>query len=72
MLIFTVVWPFVAMLLMLLLAVAVLQERVKRRLATPRRTSRESSPLTAAIPIESPTDIAQLNTAVLTRADTSA
>ena len=72
MLIFTVVWPFVAVLLILLLAVAVLQERVKHRLATPRRTSRESSPLTAAIPIESPTDATQLNTAVLTRADTSA
>ena len=72
MLIFTVVWPFVAVLLILLLAVAVLQERLKRRLAAPRRTSRESSPLTAAIPIESPTDAAQLNTAVLTLADTLA
>ena len=72
MLIFTVVWPFVVALLMLLLAVAVLQERVKRRLAAPQRTPREPLLLTVAIPTGSPTDIAQLNTAVLTLADTSA
>ena len=72
MLIFTVVWPFVAMLLFLLLAVAVLQERVKRRLAAPQRTPREPSLLTVAIPTESPTDTAQLNTVTLLLADTPA
>ena len=43
MLIFTVVWPFVVALLMLLLAVAVLQGRLKRRLAAPQRRSHEPS-----------------------------
>ena len=72
MLIFTVVWPFVAVLLILLLAVAVLQERVKRRLAAPQRRPHEPSLLPVSMPAEPLADLIQLDTVALSLADTPA
>lgn len=72
MLIFTVVWPFVVALLMLLLAVAVLQERLKRRLAAPQRRSHEPSLLPVSMPAEPLADFIQLDTVVSSLADTPA
>ena len=72
MLIFTVVWPFVAVLLILLLAVAVLQERVKRRLAAPRRRPHEPSLLPVSMPAAPLADLIQLDTVASSLADTPA
>jgi len=72
MLIFIVVWPFVAVLLMLLLAVAVLQERLKRRLAAPQRRPHEPSLQPVSIPAEPLADLIQLDTVAPSLADTPA
>ncbi len=72
MLIFTAVWPFVVALLMLLLVVAVLQERLKRRLAAPQRRPHEPSLLPRSMPAEPLADLIQLETVAASLADTPA
>ena len=58
--IFTVVWPFVAVLVLALLAVAVLQTRITRRFTAPASTRLDSSPLVVAVPTETPTAVPAL------------
>ena len=72
MLIFTVVWPFVVVLLGALLLVAVLQARVTRRLTADQRGHLEPVALTLPIVNRSPVAAPQLDTAVVALADTPA
>ena len=60
MLIFTVVWPLVAVLVLALLVVAVLQTRITRRLTAPPAVLLATSPLVVAASIEPPTVVPAL------------